>query len=87
VFIWRSMVLHYSGELDLSTAAELRETWACAAVIGAPLVRVTCSISVLVGIQRRVRAAGGTYVSCGQSGTRRVIEISGLLDLFEVDKH
>jgi anti-sigma B factor antagonist len=89
-----AIVVELCGELDLSTAGELRETLASPAVLGAPTIRVdlaqvtfmdSCIIGLLVTACKRVRAQGATFsVSCGQSRTRRTIEIAGLLDYFEI---
>jgi anti-sigma B factor antagonist len=91
-----TVVVELSGELDLSTAEELRETLVCPTVLGASTVRVdltqatfidSSTIGLLVSACKRVRASGAAFsVSCGKSHTRRAIEIMGLLDFFAVDK-
>ena len=91
-----AIVVELSGELDLSTAEELRETLVCPAVLGASTVRVdltqatfidSSTIGLLVSACKRVRASGASFsVSCGKSHTRRAIEITGLLDFFAVDE-
>ncbi len=91
-----AIVVELSGELDLSTAEELRETLVCPAVLGASTVRVdltqatfidSSTIGLLVSACKRVRASGASFsVRCGKSHTRRAIEVTGLLDFFAVDK-
>ena len=82
-----AIVVELSGELDLSTAGELRETLASPTVLCASTVRVdlalatfmdSCTIGMLVSTCKRVRAQGAAFsVSCGQSRSRRILGISG----------
>ncbi len=89
-----AVIVSLTGELDLSNAENLRETLVRPDVLNAPSVNVdltqarfldSCGIGLLVSACKRLRASGaGFSVSCGHSMARRVIEIAGLLDYFEI---
>jgi anti-sigma B factor antagonist len=82
------------GELDLATAAALREILVSPEVFDAPKVRVdltgveflgSTGIGVLVTACKRVRALGGTFsVICGRGEPRRVLEVSGLNEYLQI---
>lgn len=88
------VIVSFTGELDLSNAENVRETLGRPDVLNAPSVNVdlthatfldSCCIGLLVSACKRLRASGASFsVSCGQSMARRVIEIAGLLDYFEI---
>jgi anti-sigma B factor antagonist len=88
-------VLSLAGDLDLSTSGALWEVLMLPEVLNAPRVRVdltrlefldsTC-ISLLVSACKRMRESGGTFsVSCSEGIVLRVLQISGLLDYFQVE--
>jgi anti-anti-sigma factor len=85
-----------AGELDLSTAEELREQLAHPEVLSARAVRVDLSrvsfldsviIGVIVTACKRVRAAGSSFsVVCDREGiARNVFEIDGLVEYLQVE--
>lgn len=88
-------VVSLRGELDLSTAAELREVLVASEVLNAPAVRVdltkvdflgSTGVGVLVSACKRVKASGGTFsVISGQNEFGRILEIAGLLDYLHVE--
>ncbi|MDQ6728005.1 MAG: STAS domain-containing protein [Actinomycetota bacterium] len=82
------------GELDLATADDLRDELVRLASSGATLVTVdmtdlsfidSTGLSVLVSALKRLRLQGGemTLRSPGP-GTRKVLEITGLTDIFAI---
>lgn len=83
-----------SGEFDLSTAEELRESFVRSDVCSAPRVRVdltavsfldSTTIGLLVAACKRVRSAGGTFsVNCAEGAALGILEMSGLIDYLEV---
>jgi anti-sigma B factor antagonist len=85
----------FSGELDLSRAAELRDSFALGEAFQAPVVQVDLTevtfldsscIGVIVTACKHVRSAGGAFtVRCGTGAARKVLEISGLIDFLEVE--
>jgi anti-sigma B factor antagonist len=89
-----SMTVVLGGEFDLSTAVDLRECLAQPDVLDAKRVRVdlstvtffdSTSIGVLVSACKRVRHNGGTFsVHCDSPVVFRVLEITGLVDFFDV---
>ena len=89
-----STVLSLAGDLDISTSGALREVLMLPEVLNTPRVRVdltrlefldsTC-ISLLVSACKRIRESGGTFsVSCREGIVLRVLQISGLVDYFQV---
>jgi anti-sigma B factor antagonist len=82
------------GELDMSTAAQLREELLRLASDGATMVTVDLSelafvdstgLSVLITGLKRLRQQGGDLVLRSPSpGTRRVLEITGLTEVFPI---
>ena len=89
-----SFLVSFSGELDLSTAGEIRERLARPEVLDAPDVQVdltgttfidSSAIGLLVSACKRIRGSGGTFsVRCYFGPVRRTLEISGLIDYLEV---
>lgn len=87
--------LEFSGELDIATAPELREQLASVEVLDAPRVHVdlkqvtfldSSTIGLLATTCKRIRAAGGSFsITCGEGHVRRVFEVSGLIDYFEIE--
>jgi anti-sigma B factor antagonist len=84
-----------AGELDLSTAPQLRECLAQSAVSGSPTFRVdltrvtfldSTSIGLLVGTCKRVRTSGGAFfVVCDpRTSVQRLFEVSGLVEFLQV---
>jgi anti-sigma B factor antagonist len=91
-----AIVVELSGELDLSTAPELRETLACPAVLSASTVRVdltqatfidSCTIGMLVSACKRVRASGNEFTLHCPEGSmmRHTLELAGLVEYLNVD--
>lgn len=82
------------GELDMSTAPQLREELARLASDGATQVTVDLSelqfvdstgLSVLIGGLKRLREQGGDMALRSPTpGTRRVLEITGLTQVFSI---
>lgn len=89
-----STIVELAGELDISTAGELRERLVESDVLEAPRVAIDLSdvtfmdsvgIGVLVSACKRIRTSGGTFsVYCREGTTRRLLEIEGLIDYLEV---
>ena len=83
------------GEMDISKAPELRESSARPDVLSASRVQVdpsqvsgleSTNIGVLVSAGKRIGAASGTFsVSCGRGTVRQVLDVSRLIDYFEVE--
>ena len=88
-------VVTLAGELDLATAAQLRECLTQPEVFDAPAVRVdltnvaflgSTGIGLLVAACKRARASGGSFQITGPRGmAQRTIEISGLTEYFDQD--
>ena len=88
-------VVALAGEIDISTAGTLREVLVMLPLDTGPTVRVdltnveflgSSGVGVLVSACRRIKESGGTFsVICNQDDTRRVLEISGLLDYMHVE--
>ena len=82
------------GELDMSTAPQLREELLRLASDGATLVTVDLSelafvdstgLSVLITALKRLRQQGGEMALRSPTpGTRRVLEITGLTEVFPI---
>ena len=82
------------GESDLSTSGELGQSFVRNDVSVVPQVLVdlthvsfldSAAVGVLVAACNRARSAGGTLsVRCSKGPALQVLEVSGLLDLFEV---
>ena len=82
------------GELDMSTAPQLREELLRLASDGATLVTVDLSelafvdstgLSVLITALKRLRQQGGEMALRSPTpGTRRVLEITGLTEVFSI---
>jgi anti-sigma B factor antagonist len=89
-----SFLVSFSGELDISTAGEIRERLARPEVLDAPVLHVdlteatfidSSAIGLLVSACKRIRGSGGTFsVRCDAGPVRRTLEISGLIDYLEV---
>lgn len=87
--------LVFSGELDIATAAEVRERLASVEVLDAPRVHVdleqvtfldSSTIGLLAATCKRVRSSGGSFsITCGYGHVRRVFEVSGLIDYFDME--
>ena len=88
-------VVTLAGEFDLSTLADLRECLVSPEVLDAGRVKVdltqvtfldSSSIELLVSAGNTVRNTGGTFsMRCGDGLALRVLEISGLVDFFELE--
>lgn len=87
--------LELAGELDLSTAPQLRECLARREVSESPILRVdvtgvtfldSSSIGLLVSVCKRIRSAAGAFsVICEpRSAPWCVFEVSGLLEYLHV---
>lgn len=86
--------IHLLGELDMSTAPRLREELLRLASDGATQVTVDLSglafvdstgLSVLITGLKRLREAGGDMaLRSPQPSTRRVLEITGLTEVFAI---
>ena len=83
-----------SGELDMSTAPQLREELLRLASDGATMVTIDLSelafvdstgLSVLITGLKRLRQQGGEMALRSPTpGTRRVLEITGLTEVFPI---
>lgn len=83
------------GELDMSTAPQLREELLRVVADGAKMVTVDLSelafidstgLSVLITGLKRLRQQGGEMALRSPTpGTRRVLEITGLTEVFSID--
>ena len=88
-------VVSAKGELDSARAPDLREALVRPEVLASPHVQVdlrqarfidSSIIGLLVRACKRIRAANGTFsVSCGEGMVRQVLEISGLIDYFQIE--
>jgi anti-sigma B factor antagonist len=82
------------GELDLATAAELRECLTIPEVFDSPRVRIdleqvaflgSTGIGLLVSACKRSRTTGGAFSVRGANDmVRRVLEVAGLVEYFEL---
>jgi anti-sigma B factor antagonist len=82
------------GELDLSTAAQLRDELARLAADGATRVTIDLSdlafidstgLSVLITALKRLRQQGGDMILRSPTpSTRKVLEITGLTEVFSI---
>ena len=82
------------GELDLGTAPQLRDELDRLAADGAKLVTVDLSdlafidstgLSVLINALKRIREQGGDMALRSPTpGTRKVLEITGLTEVFSI---
>lgn len=89
-----STLVSFSGELDIASAGDMRESLERSDVAGASTVQVdlaevtfldTTGLGVLIAACKRVRGTSGTYfVTCGEGIARRVLEVSGLIDYLQV---
>lgn len=87
-------VVELTGELDLATAANLREALLPLDLDGGIRLEIDLraltflgspGIGVLVAACKRVRTSGGRFsVSCDHGFVRRTLEIAGLVDYLEV---
>ena len=85
-----------TGELDLSTAAPLRECLVLPEVVDSPAVLVdltkvtflgSIGICLLVSACKRARAGGAGFSVTGGCGiTQLAIEVSGLVDYFDLQR-
>lgn len=92
-----SVTVILAGEFDLSTAGDLRECLVRSEVLDAQRVTIelrgvtffdSSSIGLLVSACKRVRSSGGAFsVRCGEGVALRVLQISGLVDFFEMQGH
>jgi len=88
----RTSVLAVAGELDLSSAPDLK--WALADALDASdqvvvdLSLVTfldsTALGVLVGVQRRLAAGTGLPIVCADANVLRIFELTGLVGTFEL---
>jgi anti-sigma B factor antagonist len=84
----------FAGELDLSTAGDMRARLAQSQVLDAQGVQIdltqvtfldSSSIGVLIAACKRVRSGGGAFsVICEDGSVRRTLEVAGLLDFLDV---
>jgi anti-sigma B factor antagonist len=85
-----------AGELDLSTAPQVREILAQPDVAGAQALRVdltgvsfldSTTIGLLVAAAKRIRASGGVFrvVCTRRSSVWRLFEVSGLVEYLHVE--
>lgn len=92
-----SVNLSFSGEFDVAVADVMRQGFLRDDVMGSASVRADLSgvtfldsacLGILISACRRVRESGGTFVvACAAgSASRRLIEISGLMDYLQVDE-
>jgi anti-sigma B factor antagonist len=89
---WKIVVVE--GEIDLSTAPALRQTLATETDGGANRVAVdlrsvgfmdSMGLGVLIGARRRLTELGGDLaLVCVGGPVRRVLDVSGLADIFTI---
>lgn len=89
-------VLSVSGEVDIVTAPQLREELHAVIADGGTQVAVETSdvgfmdstgLGVLVGGLKRLRQADGDLVVvCSTPPVRKILEITGLMDVFKVSE-
>ncbi len=89
-----STLVSFSGELDIASAGDMRQSLERSDVASASTVQVdlaevtfldTTGLGVLVAACKRVRGTSGIFfVTCGEGIARRVLEVSGLLDYLQV---
>ena len=85
-------LVEFAGELDLATAAQLRECLTQPEVFDSPAVHIdlkevtflgSTGMGLLVAACKRTRAAGRSFsLSGGRGMAQRVIEVSGLVEFF-----
>jgi len=88
----RTSVLAVAGELDLSSAPDLK--WALtdaldeSAQVVVDLLKVSfldsTALGVLVGVQRRLGAGARLAIVCADANVLRIFELTGLLGTFEL---
>jgi anti-sigma B factor antagonist len=88
-------LVELAGELDVATAAQLRECLVQPEVFDSSAVRVdltnvtflgSTGIGLLISACKRVRSTGGAFsVRCGEGLALRVLQVSGLVDFLEVE--
>lgn len=89
-----SILVSFSGEWDIASAADMRQSLLRSDVATASTVQVdltevtfldTTGVGVLVSACKRVRGKGGTFfVTCERGIARSVLAVLGLLDYFQV---
>ena len=89
---WKIVVLE--GEIDLSTAPALRHTLAAEGDAGVDRIAVdlrsvgfmdSMGLGVLIGARRRLTERGGDLaLVCVGGPVRRVLDVSGLADIFTI---
>ena len=90
-----SILVDLAGEFDLSTLPDLRECLVSPEALDAGRVKVdltrvtfldSLSVELLASAGNAVRETGGTFSTrCGEGIALRVLEISGLVDFFELE--
>jgi anti-sigma B factor antagonist len=89
----RTSVLTVAGELDLSSAPNLK--WALTDVLGTGCGQVVVDLSlvtfvdstalgVLVGVQRRLNSATRLAIVCPNANVLKIFELTGLVGTFEL---
>jgi anti-sigma B factor antagonist len=89
-----SILVSFSGELDIMTAETMRQVFLHPDVASASQVRVdltqatfldSSAIGLLVAACRRVRSTTGTFgVTCPDGNVRQVLEVYGLIEYLQV---
>ena len=87
-------LLGVTGEIDLYTSPQLRDALASAVDQGAPKLAVdlrevrfmdSMGLGVLIGARRKLTEVDGAFaLVCGDGPVRRVLDVSGLTQVFEV---
>ena len=90
-----AVLVELSGELDLATAEDVRETLVRPDVLGAPAVRLdltqvtflqSTAIGLIVSACRRIRSSGGTFsVTCAEGIALRALEVTGLVEYLQIE--
>jgi anti-sigma B factor antagonist len=89
----RTSVLTVAGELDLSSAPDLK--WALADALAASRGQVvvdltlvtfldSTALGVLVGVQRRLSVGTRLAIVCADANVLRIFELTGLVGTFEL---
>lgn len=87
-------VLSVTGEIDLYTSPQLRDALTTAVDSGSRKLAVdlrevrfmdSMGLGVLIGARRKIAELDGSFaLVCGEGPVRRVLDVSGLTQVFEV---
>jgi anti-sigma B factor antagonist len=90
-----SALVSFSGELDISTAPDMRQAFMDPEVTSASKVQVdltratfldSSAMGLIVAACKRVRNTGGAFgMTCPDGVVRRILEISGLIEYLQIE--